>query len=329
MIKTAYTGDFDSRLMKDILVSEIAELLKEDPDVIYLDADLMGAVGIQKLMAESDRIIDCGIAEANMVGVGCGLSASGFKPFVHSFGTFASRRCFDQAFLSGGYAGNAITIIGSDPGVYAAFNGATHMPFEDMALYRTLPNAVVMDITDPNMLIDVLRQVKDIPGVKYLRMGRKNAVKIYEDGTHFEIGKGNILKDGKDAAIIACGIMVHEAMKAAIELEKSGIAVSVIDMFTIKPLDERLVKDYATKNGIIITAENHNKIGGLYSAVCETLSGGISVGCVAVEDTFGEVGPQDYLQKCFGLTAEHIISEVKSLIGSVPKNCVNWRRFKS
>ncbi|MHC1771984.1 MAG: transketolase family protein [Flexilinea sp.] len=314
MIKTAYTGDLDARAMKDVLVAEISKLLKEDPDVVYLDADLMGAVGIQKLMEESDRVINCGIAEANMVGVACGLSASGFKPFVHSFGTFASRRCFDQAFLSGGYAGNAITIIGSDPGVYAAFNGATHMPFEDMALYRALPKAIVMDITDPNMLIDILKQVKDIPGVKYLRMGRKSAVKIYEDGTHFEIGKGNVLKDGDDAVIVACGIMVHEAMKASAELEKSGIFVSVIDMFTIKPLDEELVKDYAAKTGVIVTAENHNRIGGLYSAVCETLSGRMSVGCVAVKDSYGEVGSQDYLQKRFGLTAEHIISEIKSLI---------------
>ncbi|NCB74491.1 MAG: transketolase family protein [Clostridia bacterium] len=310
-----YNGEMDSRAFKDILGATIPRLAAEDPDVVYLDADLMSCIGTAKWAPTCDRAINCGVAEANMIGVACGMSAVGFKPIVHTFGPFASRRCYDQIFLSGGYAKNSVTVIGTDPGVCAAFNGGTHMPFEDVALYRAIPNATVVDITDANMLLDVLTQFKDMQGVKYLRVSRKNAAKVYADGSKFEIGKGIVLREGTDAAIFACGIMVHEAMQAASSLEKEGISAAVIDMFTIKPLDEALVKAYAGKVKAVVTAENHNRIGGLYSAVCETLAGaGVRVGHVAVEDEYGEVGPQDYLQKRFRLTAEHIAEEVRSAL---------------
>jgi len=310
-----YNGEMDSRAFKDVLGATIPRLAAEDPDVVYLDADLMSCIGTAKWAPTCDRAINCGVAEANMIGVACGMSAVGLKPIVHTFGPFASRRCYDQIFLSGGYAKNSVTVIGTDPGVCAAFNGGTHMPFEDVALYRAIPNATVVDITDANMLIDILTQFKDMQGVKYLRVGRKNAAKVYADGSKFEIGKGIVLREGTDAAIFACGIMVHEAMQAAISLEKEGISAAVIDMFTIKPLDEALVKAYAGKVKAVVTAENHNRIGGLFSAVCETLAGaGVRMGHVAVEDEFGEVGPQDYLQKRFRLTAEHIAEEVRNAL---------------
>ena len=310
-----YNGEMDSRAFKDVLGATIPRLAAEDADVVYLDADLMSCIGTAKWAPTCDRAINCGVAEANMIGVACGMSAVGLKPIVHTFGPFASRRCYDQIFLSGGYAKNSVTVIGTDPGVCAAFNGGTHMPFEDVALYRAIPNATVVDITDANMLIDILTQFKDMQGVKYLRVGRKNAAKVYADGSKFEIGKGIVLREGTDAAIFACGIMVHEAMQAAISLEKEGISAAVIDMFTIKPLDEALVKAYAGKVKAVVTAENHNRIGGLFSAVCETLAGaGVRVGHVAVEDEFGEVGPQDYLQKRFRLTAEHIAEEVRNAL---------------
>ena len=142
-MKIVYTGEKDTRLFKEALGQTIGRLLEEDPDVLYLDADLMSCIGTAKLPGKTDRAIDCGIAEANMVGIACGAASVGFKPIVHSFGPFASRRCYDQVFLSGAYAGNPITVIGSDPGITAAFNGGTHMPFEDMALYRAIPGAVV------------------------------------------------------------------------------------------------------------------------------------------------------------------------------------------
>lgn len=305
-MKIVYNGEKDARVFKDVIGETIGNMLREDENVVYLDADLMSCVGTTKLPSETDRAINCGIAEANMVGVACGLSAAGLKPIIHTFGPFASRRCFDQLFISGGYAKNAITVIGSDPGITAAFNGGTHMPFEDVALYRAIPGSTIVDVTDVPMLTDFLRQFKDLPGVKYLRVPRKDSHQVYADGTQFQIGKGNVLREGTDVVLIACGIMVHEAMQAAEKLEKKGVSAAVIDIGTIKPLDTELVKSYAAKTGSVVVAENHNRIGGLYAAVKETLEGEAKVGYVAVEDRFGEVGPQDYLRTCFDLTDDHI-----------------------
>ena len=190
-MKIVYDGSMDPRLCKSVLGETIPALAAEDPDFIYLDADLMNCIGTAKWAAANpDRAINCGIAEANMIGVACGLAAAGFKPMVHTFGPFASRRCYDQLFLSAGYAKNDITIIGTDPGVTAAMNGGTHMPFEDMALYRAIPGATVIDVTDPTMLISVLRQCKDRPGVKYIRVGRKSYARVYEEGRHAAGGHG-------------------------------------------------------------------------------------------------------------------------------------------
>ena len=312
-----YNGEKD-RAFKDVLGSVIPHLAEVDKDVVYLDADLMNCIGTAKWAAANpDRAINCGIAEANMMGIAAGMSAVGFKPIVHTFGPFASRRCYDQIFLSGAYAKNSMTVIGTDPGVCAAFNGGTHMPFEDMALYRAIPEAYVFDITDAAMLEDVLTQCKDIHGIKYIRVGRKNNAKVYEDGTKFEIGKGIVVKeDGNDAVIIACGIMVAMAMEAAKALAEEGIKVTVIDMFTVKPLDEELVLKYAQSTGAVVTCENHNKIGGLYSAVADVLAAKAPtpIEYVAIEDEFGEVGPQDYLEKRFRLTPEHIVEKVKKAV---------------
>jgi len=316
-MKIVYNGENDGAF-KDTLGATIAGLLEADKDVVYLDADLMSCIGTAKCAkSHPDRAINCGIAEANMAGIAAGLSAAGLKPIMHTFGPFASRRCYDQIFLSGGYAGNSVTVIGTDPGVCAAFNGGTHMPFEDMALYRAIPGAYVFDVTDTTVLADILTQCKDIPGIKYIRVGRKSYKKMYEKGSTFTVGKGITVKEeGKDCAIIACGLMVAKAVEAAEILAKDGIRVTVIDMFTVKPLDEELVLKAASETGALVTAENHNKIGGLYSAVSELLAGKAPtpIEYVAIEDEFGEVGPQDYLEQRFDLTAEHIVRKVKAAI---------------
>lgn len=314
-MEIVYNGQKDPRNFKDVIGATMGQLLKEDPDVAWLDADLMSCSSTNKLPTEDGRVINCGIAEANMAGIAAGMSAAGMKPYMHSFGPFASRRCYDQVFLSAGYANNPITVIGTDPGITAAFNGGTHMPFEDVALYRALPNATIVDITDVPMLIDVLKQAKDLPGVKYIRVPRKESYPVYAEGSHFTVGKANVVREGKDAVIIACGIMVHEALQAAEQLEKQGISAAVIDVFTIKPLDVELVRAYAEKTGVVVTAENHNKIGGLTSAVQDAVCGmALKFGYVAVEDEFGEVGPQDYLRKRFDLTSDHIAAKVQELL---------------
>ena len=316
-MKNVYTGEMDPRMCKNVLGETIPALAAEDPNVIYLDADLMNCIGTAKWAKECpERAIQCGIAEANMIGVACGLASVGFKPIVHTFGPFASRRCYDQAFLSGGYAKNDITIIGTDPGVTATMNGGTHMPFEDVALYRALPGSTVIDVTDPTLLASVLRQCVNRPGVKYIRVGRKQYAKVYEDGSELPIGKAVTLRDGSDVVIFAAGILVHEALQAAQTLEAEGISAAVLDMFTIKPLDADAVEAFARKTGAVVVAENHNRNGGLYDAVNQVLAERCPVPacCVAVEDEFGEVGPQDYLQERFGLTAEHIVRQVKEVL---------------
>ena len=316
-MKIVYDGSMDPRPCKTILGETIPALAAEDPDVIYLDADLMNCIGTAKWAAANpDRAINCGIAEANMIGVAAGLASAGFKPIVHTFGPFASRRCYDQIFLSGGYAKNDITVIGSDPGVTAALNGGTHMPFEDVALYRALPGSTVIDVTDPTMLISVLRQCKDLPGVKYIRVGRKSYARVYEDGSELPIGKAVTLREGTDLVIFACGIMVHEALQAAAALEKEGISAAVLDLFTIKPLDAEAVASWAEKTGAVVVSENHNRYGGLCSAVSEVLAERCPTPAafVAVEDEFGEVGPQGYLQERFGLTAAHIEEAARSVL---------------
>lgn len=313
-MKTIYNGTPDSRLYKNVLGEIMAELLENDPQVCYLDADLMSCISTAKLPQKYDRAINCGIAEANMIGIAGGLSAAGFKPICHSFGPFASRRCYDQLFLSGGYAKNSITVIGTDPGITAAFNGGTHMPFEDVAIYRAIPGAVIVDVTDIVMLKSFLTMAKDLPGVKFLRVGRKVSYPTYPADTEFVVGKGFVLREGTDAVIVATGIMVHEAMQAAEKLALDGISAAVIDPFTVKPLDAELIRSYAAKTGCLVTAENHNKIGGLYSAVKEILDGEAKTGYVAIEDEFGEVGPQDYLRTRFDLTDDHIVRVVKETL---------------
>ena len=316
-MKIVYDGSMDPRLCKAVLGETIPAMAAEDPDLIYLDADLMNCIGTAKWAAANpDRAVNCGIAEANMIGVAAGLASAGFKPIVHTFGPLASRRCYDQLFLSAGYAKNDITVIGTDPGVTATLNGGTHMPFEDVALYRALPGSTIIDVTDPTMLISVLHQCKDRPGVKYIRVGRKSYARVYEDGSELPIGKAVTLREGTDLVIFACGIMVHEALQAAAALEKEGISAAVLDMFTIKPLDAEAVVAWAEKTGAVVVAENHNRFGGLCSAVSEVLAERCPTPAafVAVEDQFGEVGPQAYLQERFGLTAAHIEEAARSVL---------------
>lgn len=316
-MKTIYNGEADSRTFKEMLGTMIPKMLDDDPNLIYLDADLMSCIGTAKYAkAHPDRAINCGIAEGNMAGIAAGLSAAGFNPICHTFGPFASRRCYDQVFLSGGYAHNSMTMIGTDPGVCAAMNGGTHMPFEDVALYSVLPGSTVIDASDPTCLESVLKQCVYRPGIKYIRVSRKQLAKMYEDGAELPIGKAVTLREGADAVIFAAGIMLHEAMQAALSLEKQGLSVAVVDCFTIKPLDREAVIDWARKTGAVVVAENANRHGGLYTAVLEALAENCPVpaACVAVEDEFGEVGSQGYLQKRFGLTAAHIEEQVKSVV---------------
>lgn len=303
--------------VRETIGAALVDLMKEDPDVVYMDCDTMDAFGMRKKKeAWPDNLISCGIQESNMIGVAAGLSAMGRKPYVHSFAVFATRRCYDQIFLSAGYAKNSVKIIGTDPGVTSAYNGGTHMPFEDLALMRAVPEATVIEFTDSAMAKNLIPKVKDLPGVVYMRTVRKRTTAVYESDSDFEIGKGNLLRDGTDATVFACGIMVDVALTAAEIAEKEGISLRVVDLFTVKPIDKKLVIESAQKTGAVVVAENHNIIGGLGSAVAEVLIENYPVPMqrVGIEDTYGEVGSEEYLRERFRLTPEHILEKVRTVI---------------
>ncbi|MDR2029077.1 MAG: transketolase family protein [Treponema sp.] len=306
-----YDGSMDKEVYKNVFGRVIEQLCNEDPDVVYLDADLMNSFGTSGFWKRNKRqAINCGVSEANMMGIAAGLSAGGKKPYAHSFGPFASRRSYDQIFLSIGYAGNSVRVFGSDPGVTAAFNGGTHMPFEDMALMRAVPHSTVIEISDGLMLEQLMRITKDMQGLIYFRTTRKNYPSLYSGDHVFTIGKGEILREGTDLTIIACGLMVGESLKAAAMLEERGIKARVVDMYTVKPLDTRLVIQCAEETGAILTSENHNIIGGLGDAVgAALLESGVPARMHkhGVQDEFGSVGPQDYLMEHYGLRAEDIV----------------------
>ncbi len=308
------TADKECRI---VYLDTLRSLMQENKDVVYLEADLAGALGTTPLFAEfPEQSINVGIMEANMVGMASGMSLKGKIPFVHSFGTFTSRRCADQTYLSACYNKANVRIIGSDPGVTAETNGGTHMPLEDVAIYRAFPGMTILDVAEPYLLEQVLRQSAKEYGVYYIRFPRKEKTAYYLPDQEITIGKGNLLKDGTDATIIASGIEVAEALKAAEELEEEGLSIRVVDMFTIKPLDSALVEQCCRETGAIVTAENHNKIGGLGSAVAEVAaeSGRVPFARVGVPDRFGEVGDRQYLMETFGITKDNIKEAVRRVI---------------
>ena len=303
--------------MRSVYCQTLIELARENDQIIALDADLMSSMGMIPFLKEfPERTFNCGVQEANMIGVAAGLSATGKIPYAHTFAPFATRRCYDQVFLSGGYAKSNIRIIGSDPGITAAYNGGTHMPFEDMGIMRNIPEMTVLEPTDSVMLTDIIKQLAGLYGMFYVRLLRKNAIKIYEKGSTFKIGKAVKLKDGKDVTIIANGIMVAETLKAAYMLEEKGISVRLLDMFTLKPIDKETIITCAKETGAIVTAENHNIINGLGSAVAEILAENIPTPMerIGVKDLFGEVGSVDYLKERFELTANDIVKKVEKVL---------------
>jgi transketolase len=316
-IKLAYENKPEEAEMRKVYCTTLMELAGRDPSIVALDADLINSIGMTPFAKEfPERMFNCGVQEANMMGVAAGLSATGKIPFVHTFGPFATRRSMDQVFLSCAYAKLNVKITGSDPGVTAEYNGGTHMPFEDMGVMRCIPEVTVMEPSDSVMLKNILTQIYGIYGVFYNRLSRKKAVKIYSEDSTFEIGKSVKLRDGKDATIIASGIMVPESLEAAELLEKENISVRVLDMFTWKPLDKEAVHDAARDTGAIVTAENHNVVCGLASAVAGAVVEGkcVPMEMIGVHDLFGQVGTLDYLKKVYGLTADDIVKAVKKAI---------------
>ncbi len=304
----------DNIEMRSVFCETMLDLAKDNSDIILLDADLMSAMGTKPFSVKfPEQTVNCGIQEANMFGVASGLSVVGKIPFAHTFAVFSSRRALDQIYLSCAYAGQNVKIIGSDCGVNAAMNGGTHMAIDDLGIFRAIPEMTVIEPTDNTMLKKLLPVVARSYGCFYLRLVRRTCPKIYKEDSEFSIGKANILRRGDRATIIANGHGVSQALLAALELEEEGIEVTVIDSFSIKPIDKDAIVDSAINTKNVITVENHNITNGLGSAVAEVLSENYPCRLTRLgfKDRFGVVGFRDQLAQEFGIDKDTIISTVK------------------
>ncbi len=293
----------------------LAELSDKYEDLVVLDADLAAATktGIFKKKCP-ERFIDCGIAEANMMGVAAGLATTGKKVFASSFAMFASGRAYEIVRNSIGYPHINVKIGATHAGISVGEDGATHQCNEDIALMRTIPGMTIINPADDVEAKAAVEAAINIDGPVYLRFGRL-AVPVFNDKDtyKFEVGKGVQLKDGKDVTIVATGLMVNEARIAADTLEKEGVSARVINIHTIKPLDKDIICKAAEETGVIVTAEEHSVIGGLGSAVADAVTEccPVPVVKVGVNDVFGHSGPAVDLLKEFGLSAENIVEKVK------------------
>ena len=290
----------------------------EHADVVVLDADLAGSTKTGMFAkAYPDRHFNCGIAEGNMMSVAAGLAASGLTPFASSFAMFASGRAFEQIRNSIGYPALNVKIGASHGGMSVGEDGASHQCCEDFALMRSIPGMVVVCPADGVEAEAATKAAYEHKGPVYLRMGRLAVPVFHEEGFQFTIGKGEVMRDGNDIAIIANGLMVYEAIQAGKKLAQMGINARIINMSTIKPLDEELVLKCAKECGKIITCEEHSVIGGLGEAVCSFLSETYPtpVKRIGVNDEFGFSGPAGEVLKAFGLCADHIVEVAKDFCG--------------
>jgi transketolase len=309
----------ESKEMRMAYVDTIMALAENNKNIVVLEADLMSCTntGVFK-KAYPDRFFNIGIAEANMVGIASGLSTLGKIPFASSFGCFASRRVFDQFFLSANYAKLNVKLIGTDPGVTAAFNGGTHMPFEDLAMMRVVPGLTIVEPSDPSSCAAFVRLMAEEYGCHYLRIPRKPVPFLYPENETFRFGQAKLIKEGKDICFAALGsLMVNQSLKAAETLAASGVSAGVLDVLTLKPIDKAAILEQAGKVRAIISAENAQIAGGFGGAVAEILA---ENGCkckfarIGIRDEFGEVGTQDYLTDRFGLDVGSLVKKAQELL---------------
>ena len=296
----------------------LAELGREHEDVVVLDADLAAATKTGVFKKEfPERFIDCGIAEENMMGVAAGLAAAGKVPFASSFAMFAAGRAFEQVRNSIGYPHLNVKIGASHAGISVGEDGATHQCNEDIALMRTIPGMVIINPSDAVEARAAVRAAYEIDGPVYMRFGRL-AVPVINDRPDykFEVGKGIVLREGKDVAIIATGLCVNSDLEASEKLAEEGIQAKVINMHTIKPLDEDLVVEAAKETGKVVTVEEHSVIGGLGSAVCDVLCEKLptSVLKIGVNDVFGESGPAVKLLEKYRLDGQGVYEQIKDFM---------------
>lgn len=306
------------KAIRDVYGESLAKYGKENKDVVVLDADVSGSTKSAIFgKACPDRFFNMGIAEAGMTAVAAGMASAGKIPFINTFAVFATTNGLLPARALGSYSKVPIKVCGAYGGMSDAFDGPSHHALEDIAVMRSLPNFKVFVPCDAVQTDWVVKNAIEDPSPMYLRLSRDAFPDVYQPGESFEEGKGRIVREGTDATVIACGIMVGHAIQAAEELSKEGISLRVVDMFCIKPLDKELILQCAKETGAIISAEEHNVLGGLGGAVAEALCEGaakVPMGFVGTQDLHGECGPYRDLLAKYGLDAAAIVSKVRETV---------------
>lgn len=301
----------DETAMSQAYASAHQRLVDAGMNTMVITADFTYGMGLLDFEKKNPaHFVNMGIAEQNMASFAAGLATEGYIPFIHCFGVFASRRMLDQAYISCAYAGLNVKVVGADPGYTCGHNGGTHMAMEDLAIMRTIPRALIVEPCDTAMLRAIMPMIAGYDGFTYMRFFRGKARKIYDDGQAFELGRAITLREGGDLTIITCGQCVADALIAADRLEAEGIRARVLDMFTLKPLDEEAVRAASRETELIVTVENAAAAGGLGGAVAEALCSDEHAPIVRMGrgDVFGEVATADELKAHYHLTVEDIFA---------------------
>ena len=309
--------NYHEKEMRVIYALTLNELIARNPNVLCLEADLSKAdATIPEVSTKNPRnFINCGVQEANMIGVGAGLAKEGKIPFCATFTAFATRRCYDQITISVAYANNNVKIVGNSPGITQGPNGGTHMCFQDLSIMRTMPNMHVYSPADANELRSVMFHMAASKQPTYLQLVRLKMPKLFEEGVPFDPNQAKRLHEGKDVTLVATGFMTRFALDAARLLAAEGVKVDLLHYPSVKPFDARALVDSARKTGAVVAVENQNIVGGLGSAVCEVLGEHHPVRAkrLGIPDQFGEVADQDYLFNKHGFGPEHIAKACREL----------------
>ena len=303
--------------MRKILCSELSKVMSNDDKVVVINADLAKAAGLSSLVREfPNRCFNVGIAEQNMASVASGLSSYGFNPFIFTFTPFASRRMCDQVAVSICYSKQTVKIFGLDPGIVAENNGGTHMSFEDVGIYRSMPSMSIFEPCDEIQLMKSFSYIVNFKGPLYVRLFRKETPKVLDENYEFKPGFDDVLKEGTDVSIFCSGITVYESLKSYETLKSKGISSEVVNVHTVKPIDKESVLKSIRKTKCAVVAENHNKYGGLFSSLCEISSEyfPIPIRSVSVNDEFGQVGNLNFLKEYYHLSSEDIVNNAIEVI---------------
>jgi transketolase len=298
------------REMRQVLGDCIIEAMSGNEKIVLIDADLGKANGTLAVRGVfPDRCMDVGVAESNMASIAAGMATYGKVPIISTFAAFASRRICDQVAVSICYANQNVKIIGTDPGITAELNGGTHMAVEDIGVLRSIPNILIFEPSDTLELSLAFPQLMAHPGPVYIRLYRKKVEELHAPSYKFDLYKADVMVEGTDVTLISSGIMVEEALKAGELLKSAGITADIINLHTIKPIDEKTILASARKTGAIVTCENHNVMGGLRAAVAEVVTRyyPVPIAPVGIQNINCEVGALPYLKERFGLTAGDIV----------------------